>query len=61
VPPGTHRWEQFVTPEELGDAFRSAGLREASRTGIVYDPLRRIWQTSRDTGVNYMIAARLPA
>jgi 2-polyprenyl-6-hydroxyphenyl methylase/3-demethylubiquinone-9 3-methyltransferase len=58
LPQGTHRWEQFVTPEELSGAFRSAGLREAGRTGVVYDPLRAAWRTSRDTSVNYMIAAR---
>jgi 2-polyprenyl-6-hydroxyphenyl methylase / 3-demethylubiquinone-9 3-methyltransferase len=60
IPPGTHRWEQFVTPEELGAAFRSAGLRETARTGVVYDPLRGAWRLSRDTGVNYMIAAKRP-
>jgi 2-polyprenyl-6-hydroxyphenyl methylase / 3-demethylubiquinone-9 3-methyltransferase len=58
APKGTHRWEQFVTPEELSDAFRAAGCREKSRTGVVYDPLRRDWRLSRDTAVNYMIAAR---
>jgi len=58
IPPGTHRWEQFVTPEELGAAIRSGGLREIARTGIIYDPLRGDWRASRDTGVNYMIAAK---
>jgi 2-polyprenyl-6-hydroxyphenyl methylase / 3-demethylubiquinone-9 3-methyltransferase len=60
LPQGTHRWEQFVTPEELSGAFRSAGLREIVRAGVVYDPLRAAWRTSSDTGVNYMIAARRP-
>ncbi|MGA2042585.1 MAG: bifunctional 2-polyprenyl-6-hydroxyphenol methylase/3-demethylubiquinol 3-O-methyltransferase UbiG [Roseiarcus sp.] len=60
LPQGTHRWEQFVTPAEFGAAVRSAGLREIARTGVVYDPLRRAWRLGRDTGVNYMIAARRP-
>jgi 2-polyprenyl-6-hydroxyphenyl methylase / 3-demethylubiquinone-9 3-methyltransferase len=60
LPAGTHRWEQFVTPEELSGALRGAGFRETARAGIVYDPLRRLWRISRDTGVNYMIAARRP-
>lgn len=60
LPEGTHRWEQFVTPEELGHAFRAAGLRETARAGVVYDPLRGTWRISRDTSVNYMIAARRP-
>jgi 2-polyprenyl-6-hydroxyphenyl methylase/3-demethylubiquinone-9 3-methyltransferase len=57
LPAGTHRWEQFVTPEELTAALRSAGLKEIARTGVVYDPLRAVWRASRDTSVNYMIAA----
>ena len=60
IPPGTHRWEQFVTPEELSAACRSGGLREIARTGVVYDPLRGAWRVSRDTAVNYMIAAERP-
>ncbi|MGO8799664.1 MAG: bifunctional 2-polyprenyl-6-hydroxyphenol methylase/3-demethylubiquinol 3-O-methyltransferase UbiG [Roseiarcus sp.] len=58
LPRGTHRWEQFVTPEELSGALRSGGLREIARTGVVYDPLRAEWRLSRDTNVNYMIAAK---
>lgn len=58
APRGAHRWEQFVTPEELRGALRSGGFKETDRTGIVYDPLRAAWRLSRDTGVNYMIAAK---
>ena len=39
--PGTHRWEQFVTPEELTLAARQAGLKVIERKGVSYDPLRR--------------------
>jgi 2-polyprenyl-6-hydroxyphenyl methylase/3-demethylubiquinone-9 3-methyltransferase len=46
-----------VTPEELSGAFRSAGLREIARAGLVYNPLAAAWRISRDTSVNYMIAA----
>jgi 2-polyprenyl-6-hydroxyphenyl methylase/3-demethylubiquinone-9 3-methyltransferase len=60
LPRGTHRWEQFVTPEELSGAFRSAGLRQTSLTGVVYDPLHARWRLGRDIGVNYMIAAARP-
>jgi len=58
VPKGTHRWEQFITPEELSEACRAAGCREKRRVGVVYDPLRRDWRLSRDTAVNYMFAAK---
>src|SRR5271166_4039125 len=56
--PGTHRWEQFVTPEERSAAARSAGLRVMERQGVAYDPLRLGWRLSRDMSVNYMLAAK---
>jgi 2-polyprenyl-6-hydroxyphenyl methylase/3-demethylubiquinone-9 3-methyltransferase len=55
--PGTHRWEQFVTPLELTGFARAAGLRRQSLRGMVYDPFRRDWRLSSDTGVNYLFAA----
>ena len=58
VPKGTHRWEQFVTPNELREACRAGGCREIDRTGVVYDPLGQAWRLSRDTSVNYMMAAK---
>ena len=58
--PGTHRWEQFVTPLELTGFARAAGLRRQSLRGMVYDPFRRDWRLSSDTGVNYLFAATKP-
>ncbi len=58
--PGTHRWEQFVTPEELSMAARAAGLKVMERQGVAYDPLRLGWRLSRDMSVNYMFAAKKP-
>ena len=58
--PGTHRWEQFVTPEELSAGARAAGLRVMDRQGVVYDPLRLGWRLSRDMSVNYLFAAKKP-
>jgi 2-polyprenyl-6-hydroxyphenyl methylase / 3-demethylubiquinone-9 3-methyltransferase len=55
--PGTHRWEQFVTPLELTAFARAAGLQRRSLRGVVYDPFRRDWRLSSDTGVNYLFAA----
>ncbi|RBP14281.1 3-demethylubiquinone-9 3-methyltransferase [Roseiarcus fermentans] len=61
IEPGTHRWEQFVTPEELTLAARQAGLKGIERKGVSYDPLRRSWRLTDDLGVNYQLAAKKPA
>lgn len=60
LPRGTHRWTQFVTPAELAADLRGAGLKVVDETGMVFDPLRGSWKLSRDTDVNYFIAARKP-
>jgi 2-polyprenyl-6-hydroxyphenyl methylase/3-demethylubiquinone-9 3-methyltransferase len=58
LPAGTHRWEQFVTPDELAAALEAAGLKPTERRGVSYDPLRGEWRLTRDLGVNYFMAAR---
>lgn len=60
LPRGTHDWEKFVTPEELARAIEAGGLSVADTSGAVYDPLAGAWSLSRDTGVNYMVAAVRP-
>jgi 2-polyprenyl-6-hydroxyphenyl methylase/3-demethylubiquinone-9 3-methyltransferase len=57
LPPGTHHWEQFVTPDELEAALRDAGLTKPRRQGLVFDPLRRNWRLSEDCSVNYFMTA----
>jgi 2-polyprenyl-6-hydroxyphenyl methylase / 3-demethylubiquinone-9 3-methyltransferase len=58
LPAGTHRWEQFVTPDELADALEAAGLTPTQRRGMSFDPLRGEWSLTRDLSVNYFMAAR---
>jgi 2-polyprenyl-6-hydroxyphenyl methylase/3-demethylubiquinone-9 3-methyltransferase len=55
---GTHDWQKFVTPDELSEVLRRAGLDVIDETGVVYDPLTGRWQLGRDMGVNYMMTAR---
>lgn len=57
LPVGTHDWKAFITPAELAGMLRAAGLRVGQTTGLLADPLTGQWRTSRDLGVNYMIAA----
>ena len=61
LPKGTHDWNRFVTPEELGGHMAKAGLSAPQFTGLVFDPLSDRWMLSPDTGVNYFAAASKPA
>lgn len=61
VPRGTHAHEKFVRPDELSRWLRHAGLREVDRAGVSYQPLTQSWRKSRDTDVNYMMAAKKDA
>ncbi len=58
LPRNTHTWTQFVTPSELAAPVRRAGFSILDTTGMVYNPLRATWRLSRDTDVNYFLAAR---
>ena len=57
VKPGTHDWRMFVTPTELGDDLKNAGMSIYDLTGVVYNPLFGEWRTSDDCSINYMMAA----
>jgi 2-polyprenyl-6-hydroxyphenyl methylase / 3-demethylubiquinone-9 3-methyltransferase len=62
LPPGTHDWNKFVSPETLSSELRDLGLATVETRGISFDPLAWSWQLSGDTSINYMIAAlRAPA
>jgi 2-polyprenyl-6-hydroxyphenyl methylase / 3-demethylubiquinone-9 3-methyltransferase len=60
LPTGTHRWEKFVTPNELEIAMEKSGLRATDERGVIYNILADRWQLSSDTDVNYMLAAKKP-
>jgi 2-polyprenyl-6-hydroxyphenyl methylase/3-demethylubiquinone-9 3-methyltransferase len=57
LPPGTHNWQRFVTPEELRRALKGGGLDLTDVTGMVYNPLADEWRLARDTDVNYFATA----
>jgi 2-polyprenyl-6-hydroxyphenyl methylase/3-demethylubiquinone-9 3-methyltransferase len=58
LPRGTHRWEKFVTPDELEIALELAGLEMRKTTGVIYNLLADRWQMSSDMDVNYMVTAQ---
>lgn len=61
LPVGTHDWNKFVTPDELDDAFASAGLVPHERAGMVFNPLANSWRLSGDCDVNYLASATRPS
>lgn len=61
LPVGTHDWNKFVTPDELDEAFASAGLVPHERAGMVFNPLANSWRLSGDCDVNYLASATRPS
>lgn len=58
LPRGTHDWSRFITPDELYDLIRQAGLDPVDRKGFVFNPLTWSWRLSdRDLSVNYVTAS----
>lgn len=58
LPKGTHDWKKFITPEELLDLIRRAGLDPVDRKGMVFNPVSWRWSLSdRDLSVNYVTAS----
>jgi len=57
LPVGTHRWDRFVTPNELEIAMERSGLHFVHEQGVVYNLIADRWQLSSDTDVNYMLTA----
>ena len=61
LPKGTHEWSKFITPDELFDLLRNAGLDPVDRKGFVFNPLTWEWKLSdRDLSVNYVTASLKP-
>ncbi|MCC1491163.1 bifunctional 2-polyprenyl-6-hydroxyphenol methylase/3-demethylubiquinol 3-O-methyltransferase UbiG [Cognatishimia sp. F0-27] len=61
LPKGTHEWSKFITPEELYQLMRDAGLHPVDRKGMVFNPISWQWRLSdRDLSVNYVTAALKP-
>jgi 2-polyprenyl-6-hydroxyphenyl methylase/3-demethylubiquinone-9 3-methyltransferase len=57
LPRGTHDWNKFVRPAELGAMLRGVGLRVSDVAGMKMDPATGAWRAGRDLSVNYIMAA----
>ncbi len=60
LPRGTHDWNRFLTPEEIGAQLKRNGLNIIGQTGVVFHPLADDWRMSPDMGINYMVLAQRP-
>jgi 2-polyprenyl-6-hydroxyphenyl methylase / 3-demethylubiquinone-9 3-methyltransferase len=57
LPVGTHDWRRFIAPVELAGMLRDAGARVTDTAGL--SPGLHGWRTTRDLGVNYLLAAEV--
>jgi len=57
VPRGTHRWSDFITPEELEAMLNELGLEVVTRRGIAFSPIKGL-HLSENEALNYILAAR---
>ena len=61
LPKGTHEWAKFITPNELFDLIRQAGMDPVDRKGFQFNPILWDWKLSdRDLSVNYVTASLRP-
>jgi len=60
LPKGTHDYAKFITPAELSQSIRNAGLEVLGMKGLSYNPLTKIYSLNNDTSVNYMVACKRP-
>ena len=61
LPPGTHDWSKFLTPDELTVLITRNGLKMLDKTGVVFHPLADEWSKDPDMGINYMLLAERPS
>jgi len=57
IPKGTHDWDKFLAPDELGALVRGAGLEVIDTSGISWTPTRG-FALSEDLSLNYLVTAK---
>ena len=56
IPRGTHHWDDFITPEELGELLAEAGLAMGEPQGIAWSPMKGL-HLSGDLKLDYIVTA----
>ncbi len=57
LPRGTHDYERFITPAELSELCRAAGLEVQHLMGMQYNPFTERYRLGGTTDVNYLLHA----
>ncbi len=58
LPRGTHDYVKFIKPSELARMARNAALDIEEITGMVYNPITKIYALAPDSSVNYIMVCR---
>ena len=58
LPVGTHRYDRFIRPSELGQAARDLRLEVEDIRGIAYNPLTRTARLGGSPRINYLMHLR---
>lgn len=62
LPPGTHDWNRFLTPDEIRAMLADQPVAVEGPFGVAFRPLSGRWLRSSDADVNYMMTVtRAPA
>lgn len=56
VPRGTHNWDDFIVPEELGELLDAAGMEMGTPRGIAFTAMKGL-HLSDDLKLNYIVTA----
>jgi 2-polyprenyl-6-hydroxyphenyl methylase/3-demethylubiquinone-9 3-methyltransferase len=57
IPRGTHRWSDFVTPDELRELLGEAGLEMGAPRGITWSPIQGL-HLSDDLSLDFIVTAK---
>ena len=58
LPIGTHDWNKFLKPEELGKKISELNFSINDISGLSFNPIVSKWKKTDDLSVNYIITAK---
>jgi 2-polyprenyl-6-hydroxyphenyl methylase/3-demethylubiquinone-9 3-methyltransferase len=58
IPKETHEWKKFIRPNYLRKHFLYNGFSEIEIDGVLYNPLKNTWKSSKFSKINYIFSAQ---